>query len=133
MIRSYSHLVSLATYEERLEYLRLRGSPGKITFGGLRHLNQSFYGSSEWRSVRNLVINRDFGCDLGVRGHDICERVVVHHMNLITPDTLIHEIDLVLSPEFLITTSFNTHQIIHFGQNRIVKLVPRRAGDTMLW
>lgn len=135
MIRTYSELIQLSTFEERFKYLALYGKVGQATFGTDRYLNQSFYRSREWRRVRNEVIIRDDGCDLGIYGMDIFDRIYVHHMNPITVDDIDDNYDLLVNPEFLISTSFNTHQAITFGnKNKLINLpFERRKGDTTLW
>ena len=135
MIRRYSELKSLKTYDERLTYLLLDGRVGRETFGALREYNQDFYRSRQWRSVRNHVMLRDGGCDLGIRGEEISGMIIVHHMNPITPETLANHIELALDPEFLITVSPRTHNSIHYGAKfEIVNHPPERfPGDTNLW
>ena len=113
-IRKYSELRTLPTFEERFEYLALYGSVGDSTFGSRRYLNQIFYRSREWRRTRNEIIIRDEGCDLGIIGRDIFDRIYVHHMNPIEIVDM-DNYDLLLDPEFLICTSFDTHQAITFG------------------
>lgn len=132
---SYSYLSSLNTFEDRANYLKLDGAITDRTFGGLRQLNQQFYSSREWRSIRNHVITRDDGNDLGMPGYPILGSVVmVHHMNPITPYILVHSVELVLDPEFLITVSLQTHNYIHFGRELPRNdLVERKRGDTTLW
>lgn len=133
--RRYSELVELETFEERFEYLRLEGVVGASTFGFDRHLNQKFYTSYEWRRVRDEVVVRDFGCDLGIAGLEIYEGLLVHHMNPMTSEDLLHGESWILDPEFLITTSHNTHNAIHYGADalRPRELVERHPGDTKLW
>lgn len=134
-IRTYTELMSLTTYQDRLAYLMLRQNPTERTFGGLRELNQSFYSSHIWKQVRNAVIVRDNGRDLGMEDFEIPGIVYVHHMNPITPYTLQHDIEFALDPEYLITVSFNTHQHIHFSKNvpTLRDEVYRSKGDTRLW
>jgi len=133
--RTYSELRRLSTFEERFEYLSLQGGVGQTTFGFDRWLNQQFYRSREWHQVRDSVVFRDGACDLGVPGYDIHSRLLVHHMNPVTPDDLIRGEEWVLDPEYLITTTHRTHNAIHYGdQSLILKpLVERRPGDTKLW
>lgn len=135
MIRTYSELLQRQTFEDRFNYLKLGGSVGHATFGFDRHINQSFYKSNEWKSVRNYVITRDSGCDLGVEGFEIFTGILVHHINPMLPDDLIHGEDWVLDPEFLITTTTETHNAIHYGDtNRLPKVfVERSPNDTKLW
>lgn len=134
-IRTYSELIKLPTFEERYRYLRLYGVVGKDTFGFDRYLNQLFYTSELWRSVRDQVIIRDNGCDLGLEGYDIFDRVIVHHMNPITVEDLEKESDYLLNPGFLISTSFNTHNAIHYGDERLLMTAPieRSMNDTCPW
>lgn len=134
-IRTYSELMSLQTFEERFEYLALYGRVGDSTFGFDRYLNQNFYNSRDWRRTRNGVIIRDNGCDLGIDGRDIFDRIYVHHMNPITIEDFENNYDLLLDPEFLICTSFDTHQAITYGNKNNLRRLPmeRRRGDTKLW
>lgn len=134
-IRSYSELKHLETFEERFDYLSLGGEVGVSTFGFDRWINQAFYKSREWRSARNAVILRDNGCDLGVSGFEIHVTLLVHHMNPITPKDIGTGDDVLLDPEYLITTTINTHNAIHYGDKSLLpqKHVERRAGDTKLW
>lgn len=133
--RTYSELRKLKTFEERFDYLKLGGSVSQDTFGFDRYINQSFYRSAEWRKVRNDVIARDLGRDLGVDGFDIHAKIIVHHMNPMVPRDIINEFDGILDPEFLITTSMNTHNAIHYGSEGTLLLpdTERFPGDTKLW
>lgn len=135
MIKTYTDLGYLQTFEERYEYLRLGGIVGNATFGFDRYLNQSFYRSSEWRDVRQEVILRDNGCDLGVPGYEIHVSPLVHHMNPMVSDDIIHGRHWILDPEFLITTTNDTHNAIHYGDRSLLKqpFVERHRGDTKLW
>jgi hypothetical protein len=135
VIRSYSELRRIDSFEERFEYLSLKRGVGEATFGFDRYLNQMFYRSTEWKQVRNRVIVRDLGCDLGIPGYDIHDRILIHHMNPMTPDMVIHSDDNLLNPEYLITTSHRTHNAIHYGDKSQLPrpLVERRSGDTLLW
>lgn len=135
MIRTYSELISRNSFEDRFEYLRLHGEVGASTFGFDRHLNQVFYTSREWHDVRNHVIVRDNGCDLGVEGYEIHINLLIHHINPMTPDDLIHHEAWVLDPEYLITTTHTTHNAIHYSNESLLpKVVPeRKPGDTKLW
>ena len=134
-IRRYSELVSLSTFEERFEYLRLDGSVGVETFGFDRYLNQVLYQSPEWRRIRNKVIQRDLGYDLGVEGYDIHGKIIVHHMNPISVDMALNRDPCVFNPEFLISVSHNTHNAIHFGDSNKLPKEPitRSKNDTCLW
>lgn len=137
MIRTYSDLVRLSAFEERFEYLKLGGTVGEETFGYDRYLNQEFYRSVLWRRARNHVIARDYGCDLGIEGHEIHDKVYVHHMNPIRPVDIMDSVDLdVIDPEYLICVTHNTHNAIHYGDTNLLRrnqLVVRRPGDTKLW
>lgn len=135
MIRTYSELIALPTFEERYRYLRLSGAVGKDTFGFDRIFNQRFYTSPEWRRIRDWVISRDCGCDLGVEGYEIHGRVIIHHMNPITLDDLDKHSDLLLNPEYLITTTHDTHNAIHYGSEELLVTAPieRSRYDTCPW
>lgn len=135
MIRSYSELCTLNTFEDRYEYLRLSGAVGKDTFGFDRYLNQIFYRSQEWKSVRDKVIIRDDGCDLGVKGYEIHGRIYIHHMNPIMLKDIEQRTDFLLNPEYLISTTHSTHNAIHYGDESLLPLVPkeRSANDTCPW
>jgi len=135
-IRSYRELRRIDSFEERYEYLRLDGTVGRETFGYDRYLNQRFYTSREWRMARQEIIARDLGCDLGVEGYEIFEKIIIHHMNPITVEQVMHGDDSIFDPEFLICVTHNTHNAIHYGDNSLLKLnriVERRPGDTKLW
>lgn len=134
-IRSYSELRRLETFEDRFQYLSLKGSVGASTFGFDRYLNQRFYTSKQWRDIRHHVIVRDEGCDLGVKDHEIYDRILIHHMNPITPEDITHGDSDILDPEFLITTCHATHNAIHYGDERLLPkpLIERSRGDTKLW
>ena len=133
--RTYSQLAHLPRFEDRFEYLMLGGSVGKETFGHERHLNQSFYRSREWRRVRDVVIARDEGCDLGIPGYEIHDMVVIHHMNPMVASDIIQADDDIINPEFLITVTHRTHNAIHYGDLTLLTppLVVRTPGDTKLW
>lgn len=133
--RSYSELRRLTTFEERFDYLSLRGGVGEATFGFDRWINQHFYRSREWKQVRDYVILRDQACDLGIPGYEIHAQLLVHHMNPVTPDDLIGGEAWVLDPEYLITTTHRTHNAIHYGDLSLIPRGPveRRPGDTRLW
>lgn len=135
IVRRYSELRRIETFEDRYEYLMLRGSVGRSTFGFDRWLNQNFYRSWEWKKVRNDVIVRDYGCDLGVPGYEIYADILVHHMNPLLPQDIIDREDWILDPEFLITTSLLTHNAIHYGDRSLLPRGPitRHRGDTTLW
>ena len=135
MIRSYSDLRFLYTFEERYKYLQLRGAVGETTFGFDRYMNQMFYTSSQWKHIRQQVIARDSGCDLGIQGYEIFHRLVIHHMNPMTVDNFKEGDDSILDPEYLITTTHRTHNAIHFGDESLLvrPFTERRRGDTKLW
>lgn len=139
IIRTYSELIKLPTFEERFKYLELKGSVGKDTFGFDRYMNQQFYNNSrEWKIVRNHIITRDLGCDLGVEGYEIPSGVTiyVHHMNPISPDNFKIDTPFLLEPEYLITTILNTHNAIHYGgEESLAKrsFNERARNDTCPW
>jgi len=133
--RTYSELCLFETFEERFDYLNLQGIVGTLTFGFDRWVNQRFYRSREWKRIRDQIIVRDNGCDLGVPGFEIHSGLLVHHMNPVSIDDLKHNEDWAIDPTFLITTSLRTHNAIHFGDKKLLPREPviRRAGDTKLW
>lgn len=134
-VRSYSELLQFTTFQERYDYLRLRASVGQTTFGFDRWINQQFYRSSEWKRARDIVIIRDEGCDLGIPGYEIYDRIIIHHMNPIRLEDLDDHDPDILNPEFLIATTHNTHNAIHYGDESLLTkpFVERRPGDTRLW
>ena len=134
-LRTYTELKQLKTFEERYEYLKLDGQVGIDTFGFDRYLNQAFYRSPEWKTVRNQVIVRDNGCDLGIEGREIHTKILVHHMNPITKEDVLNRSDLLLNPEYLITTVKRTHDAIHYGDSEtlIKDPIERTANDTCPW
>jgi hypothetical protein len=133
--KSYSELVRFNSFEDRFNYLKLDGSVGASIFGYDRYLNQNFYRSREWKLARDGVILRDNGCDLGISGHEIHVDPLVHHINPMTPDDLIHGEEWIFDPEFLILTTKETHNAIHFGNDSLLPkvVIERRPGDTKLW
>lgn len=133
--RTYSELRQLETFEERFRYLELRGVLGFATFGFDRWMNQRFYKSREWQLVRDAVIVRDNGCDLGIPGYEVYSGLIVHHMNPLSVSDLIGNEAWVIDPEFLITTSLQTHNAIHYGDEKQIPRGPveRKVGDTTLW
>ncbi len=135
MIRTYSELRRLETLEEKYKYLALYGRVGDITFGFDRYINQGFYRSAEWRNIRNHIIVRDNGCDLGVDGYDIHDRIYIHHMNPMKVEEIKDGDSRILDPEFLISVTHRTHNAIHYGDASLLprQLVERRPGDTKLW
>ena len=134
-IRTYSELITLPTFEERFRYLQLGGKVGEDTFGHDRYLNQMFYTSDEWRRIRRDVIVRDNGCDLGIQDREIHGLIIIHHMNPITIEDIINRSEFLLNPEYLISTVKNTHDAIHFSDERILITNPieRRPNDTCPW
>lgn len=137
IIKCYSELVRFPNFKERYEYLRLNGAVGKETFGFDRYMNQAFYRSPEWRRVRDYVVARDNGCDLGIEGHEIHRsvKVIIHHMNPILPEDIRDRNDMILDPEYLITTIHDTHLAIHYGDEKLLMQEPvkRFPGDTCPW
>lgn len=129
---TYSDLVEIPTFEERVAFLRTDGKPSELTFDELRFLNQTFYNSRSWKRVRATVIARDLGFDLAIPGREIFGRVLVHHMNPLIPKDFYLQSDKTLNPEFLITVSHETHLAIHFGYVK-ANIVDRFSGDTKLW
>ena len=134
-LRTYSELVQLPTFRERFEYLKLDGTIGEDTFGFDRYLNQIFYKSKEWAAVRREVIIRDNGCDLGVDGYEIRGKILIHHMNPIRQQDILRRSELLLNPEYLITTVLSTHNAIHYGDEKLLPIVPleRSRNDTCPW
>ena len=137
IIRTYSELITLPTFEERFQYLRLDGRIGEQTFGFDRYLNQLFYKDPEWLSVRDKVIIRDLGCDLGIEEYEIDkgQRILIHHMNPITKEDITRRSRFLLDPEYLICTSHRTHTAIHYGDESLLpsKLIVRTKNDTCPW
>lgn len=134
-IKTYSELITIPTFEERFEYLKLDGQVGVETFGFNRYLNQAFYKSDEWLSIRDYIITRDNGCDLGMEGYEIYGRILIHHINPITKDDIIQRSRILLDPENLITTVKRTHDAIHYGDSNLLMRAPieRRKNDTCPW
>ena len=134
-IRTYSELINIPTFEERLQYLRLYGNVGEDTFGFDRYLNQIFYSSPEWKKVRQYVITRDMGCDLGIDGYEISGKILIHHMNPLSKEDILNKTEFLLNSEYLICTSYDTHQFIHYGNRELVNRDPiiRTKNDTCPW
>ena len=134
-IKTYSELITLPTFEERYRYLRLRGSVGEDTFGFDRYLNQKFYRSAEWKRIRDQVIIRDLGCDLGIEDREIRGKILIHHMNPITEKDIRYLTEILLNPEYLICVSHNTHNAIHYGDEDLLIKAPviRARNDTCPW
>lgn len=135
MTRTYSEMAQYESFRDRFLYLKLSGGVAHETFGVERYLNQEFYRSAEWKHMRDYIIARDLGRDLGVEGHEIHSRLIVHHINPVTPDEIIHGADSVLDPDNLITTTHDTHNAIHYGDESYLDRfgVDRTPGDTNLW
>lgn len=134
-IRSYSELIRLPTFEQRYEYLKIGGIVGESTFGFDRYLNQSFYKSREWRTLRDKIILRDEASDLAIKDYPISKWIVIHHMNPITEEDIDERIDDILNPEFLVCVSLRTHNAIHFGDESLLPDIPieRFKNDTCPW
>lgn len=135
IIRTYSELITLPTFEDRYRYLQLNGAVGKDTFGFDRYINQQFYRSKEWQRIRDEVIIRDNACDLGMEGYEIRGRIYVHHMNPIMVRDIQSNSDYLMNPEFLICTTHRTHNAIHYGDENLLAKAPieRTKNDTCLW
>ena len=134
-IKTYSELITIPTFEERFEYLQLKGSVGKDTFGYDRHLNQVLYRSPEWKRLRNQIIIRDCGCDLACEGQDIHSNVLIHHLNPITVEDVLARSRKVFDPDNLVCVSHNTHNAIHYGDMDLLVTGPiiRTKNDTCPW
>ena len=134
-IKTYSELITIPTFEERFEYLQLKGSVGKDTFGYDRHLNQILYRSPEWKRLRNQIIIRDCGCDLACEGYDIHSKVLIHHLNPITVEDVLARSRKVFDPDNLVCVSHNTHNAIHYGDVYLLVTGPiiRTKNDTCPW
>lgn len=135
MMRTYTELSKLKTYEERFSYLQLKGLVGESTFGFDRYLNQTLYRSPKWKAARDAVIIRDNGCDLGIEGYEIHGKILVHHMNPITVEDIENDSEDLYNPEYLITTVHNTHNAIHYGDESLLIKAPieRSKYDTCPW
>lgn len=134
-IKTYSELITLPTFKERYKYLQLSGAVGEETFGFDRYVNQKFYRSQEWKRVRDFVIIRDNGCDLGVEGYDIHGKILIHHMNPICIDDIRFLSEYLMNPEYLISTTLSTHNAIHYGDESLLMAEPieRTPNDTCPW
>lgn len=134
-MKSYTELSKLKTFQERFEYLKLGGEVGKDTFGYDRYLNQALYNSKEWKNVRNKVIIRDGGQDLGSKGYSICGKCLIHHINPISKEDIINRDPKVFDLDNLITVTLDTHNAIHYGDYELINKEPisRTPGDTKLW
>lgn len=135
MIKTYSELSKLKTFEDRFDYLVQGGTVGSQTFGGSRLLNQDFYRSREWKRIRDIVIVRDSGLDLGIEGRPIFGRILIHHINPLSRDDILRRSRFLLDPEYMICVSHETHNAIHYGsfENIPKDYVPRRPNDTIPW
>lgn len=135
MMRTYSELIRFNSFEDRFNYLMLNGGVAEETFGFDRWLNQNFYRSAEWRSIRDFVIIRDGGCDLAMDGYEIYDKIIVHHMNPIEQSDILHSSEILINPEYLVCVSHNTHNAIHYGDASLLMTAPieRRPGDTCPW
>lgn len=133
-IKSYDELIQLKTYDERLSYLMLNGKIGDNTFGFDRFINQKFYSSYEWKRIRNFIIERDNGCNMGLKDYPIFDKILIHHMNPLTQNDIINSTDFLLNPNYLICVDLYTHNIIHYGFEYKKQItIERRPGDTKLW
>ena len=134
-IRTYSELITIPTFEERYNYLKLNGIVGKETFGYDRYLNQLLYRSSDWRSFRDRIIIRDNGCDLACEGFELQSRIIIHHIDPITVEDIINKHPKVFDPENVVSTSHNTHLAIHYGDKNLISIGPinRYKNDTCPW
>lgn len=135
MVKTYSELSKLTSFEDRFRYLKLDGIVGETTFGFDRYLNQLFYQSQKWKKIRDEVIVRDSCCDLGVEGYEIYKYAMIHHMNPITIKDIQEESEYLLNPEYLITTTQKTHNAIHYGDEDLLITMPveRTKNDTCPW
>ena len=133
MVKTYSELTQLKTFDERYEYLKLNDRVADLTFGFDRYLNQVFYKSPIWLKRREDIIVRDLGCDLGLKGYEIYKTIIIHHMNPICVEDIRDRTDYLLNPNYLITTCLNTHNAIHYGKQSPNIITERRRGDTCPW
>lgn len=138
LIRTYTELIQIPTFLERYRYLKLGGKVGQETFGWERYINQDFYTSDEWRRFRNQIITRDFGCDLGVDGHEYTsgELIFIHHMNPITTSDIVNHTEFLMNPEYVISCRKRTHDAIHYGDESMImpyELIQRSPNDTCPW
>ena len=133
MIRTYTELMQLKTFDERYEYLKLNGRVADSTFGFDRYINQVFYKSDEWLNIRDNIIVRDLGCDLGLEGYEIYKGIIIHHMNPINIEDIRCRTEYLLNPEYLICTCLRTHNAIHYGNSSPNIITERSRGDTCPW
>lgn len=134
-IKTYSELITLPTFEERFRYLQLNGRVGEDTFGFDRYLNQKFYRSAEWKRIRDQVIVRDCGCDLGIEDRPIYGKILIHHMNPISEKDILRATNILMNPEYLICVTHSTHNAIHYGDEDLLTKGPviRTPNDTCPW
>ena len=134
-IKTYSELILLPTFEERFKYLQLNGRVGDDTFGFDRYINQNFYKSADWKRIRDQIIIRDKGCDLALEGYEIYGRILIHHMNPITVKDVELSTEYLMNPEYLICVTHNTHNAIHYGDEKLLMKGPvvRTKNDTCPW
>ena len=134
-MKTYSELIRISSFEDRINYLKIYGSVGQDTFGFDRYLNQNFYHSREWKQLRDHIIVRDNGCDLAHQDYPISGKILIHHINPIVSEDIVESSDFLLNPEYLVCVSLDTHNLIHYGvQNHSVpNQTERFKGDTLLW
>ena len=134
-IKTYSELITIPSFEERFEYLKLNGQVGIETFGFDRYLNQKFYRSAEWKRIRDQVILRDNACDLGMVDREINSRIIIHHMNPLTKYDVINQTEFLLNPDYMICVTKRTHDAIHYGDENILfgEFIERSKNDTCPW
>lgn len=135
MIKRYSDLIAIPTFEERFEYLQLNGRIGEVTFGSNRYLNQTLYKSNRWFRFRDSIIIRDNGCDLGIEGYEIYGPIIIHHINPITAEDILNDYYKIFDPNNAIATTLNTHNAIHYSDKTKLILPPiqRTKDDTCPW
>lgn len=132
-LRTYDELLQLKTFDERFDYLKLNGKVAAETFGFDRYINQQFYRSGIWLKVRDEIIVRDLGNDLGLKDYEISGSIIIHHLNPITKEDLMNDLDFIINPNYLITTCLRTHNAIHYGSESPNKIIERVKGDTCPW
>jgi len=133
IIRTYNELISLRTFDERFDYLKLNGKVSDLTFGLERYLNQEFYKSAIWLRTRRDIIVRDLGCDIGVQGYEIYKNIIIHHINPITKEDILQKSYCLVDPDNLICNCLTTHNAIHYGNKNPNIITDRHTGDTCLW
>lgn len=134
-VKTYQELSYLKTFEERFRYLKLGGKVGTETFGFDRYLNQQFYQSYQWKRLRDQIIIRDDGCDLGISDRPIQGRVLIHHLNPVSRRDIIQQSEFLLNPDYLVCVSHDTHNAIHYGDEGLLITMPpeRQRNDTCPW